>query len=151
MKRILLAALALQVLVACGGTSPPSPSASRATTTSTAAITVTTTTTAATTSPNTATTLATTTPPATMPSGDPTFPGYPKLVAIGSVDYRVANWYKAAATTFQLVALAPGVYTPYNPNVSDLNSYLAGPNSGDCAARRRYFPHAGGACWEGVR
>jgi len=86
-----------------------------------------------------------------MPSGDTVFPGYPKLVPIGDVDYRVANWYKGKVSTGELVALAPGVYTPYNPIVPDLASHLAGPSAGDCAARRRYFPQTGGACWEGVQ
>lgn len=86
-----------------------------------------------------------------MPSGDPVFPGYPRLVQISEVDRRVASWYRDAAPSGQLVALAPGVYTPYNPNVTDLASYLSGPSSGDCAARQRYFPGTGGACWEGVQ
>jgi len=85
-----------------------------------------------------------------MPNGDRVLDGYPKLVPISSVDERVASWYEDDAPTGQLVALAPGVYTPYNPNITDLVSYLDGPNSGDCAMRKKYFPETGGACWEGV-
>ena len=92
----------------------------------------------------------TTPPPVTMPSGDPVFPGYPKLVPIVSLDYRVRSWFSNPRSD-QAVAVAPGVYTPYNPNVPDLESYLDGPTDGDCAARSAYFPDSGGACWEGVK
>lgn len=89
-------------------------------------------------------------PPVTMPDGSPVIAGYPKLVPIGSVDRRVANWFEGDAPTGQLVALAPGVYSPYNPNVTDLSLYLELPNSGDCAMRHLHFPNSGGACWTGV-
>jgi hypothetical protein len=140
-------------LAACGGgddddrTSSPE---SDATITTTAEAAATTTTTFI--QPTATTTVPpTTTPPLTMPNGDPVFDEYPKLVALDSVDYRVRGWYEGKAPTGELVALAPGVYTPYNPNVPDLSSYFDGPSSGDCAMRREYFPDAGGACWEGVQ
>ena len=109
--------------------------------------------------PQTTTTVAPTTvlettttvpPPVTMPGGQPVFDGYPKLVAVDSVDPRVANWLRGKAPTGELVALAPGVYTPYNPNIPDLLLYLDLPNDGDCAMRKLYFPGSGGACWTGV-
>lgn len=130
----------LLVLAGCGGDDKAA--------STTAATDAPTTTVATTTTTTTTTTFVP--PPVTMPSGDPVFPGYPKLVARSSIDSRVANWYKDSPSD-QLVALAPGVYTPFNPNVPDLAAYLDGPNSGDCAARSRYFPNSGGACWEGVR
>jgi hypothetical protein len=108
------------------------------------------TTTATTTTVPPTTATPTTAPPVTMPSGQLVFPGYPKLVPIGSVDRRVASWYEGDAATGELVALAPGVYTPYNPNVPDLTFYLDLPNSGDCAMRELHFPNSGGSCWSGV-
>ena len=57
----------------------------------------------------------TTTPPLTMPNGDPVFPGYPKLVPVESIDSRVASSYEGRTPTGQVVALAPGVYTPTTP------------------------------------
>jgi len=81
---------------------------------------------------------------AVMPNGDPVFPDYPALVDVSTIDERVANWFKGKLIEGQVVALAPGVYTPYNPNVPDLVSYLTGPNDGDCAMRSEYFPGTGG-------
>lgn len=94
----------------------------------------------------------TTTPPpvVTMPSGAPVFPGYPLVVDVSTLDYRVASWFEGQLVDGQVVALAPGVYTPYNPAVPDLLSYLTGPNDGDCVVREQFFPNAGGACWSGV-
>jgi hypothetical protein len=86
-----------------------------------------------------------------MPNGDPVFPGYPKIVPAASIDRRVQSWFEGETVDGQVVALAPGVYTPYNPNVPDLNQYLDGPNEGDCAMRDKYFPNTGGACWDGVQ
>lgn len=140
--RLRVSVLAAVLLLACGGGGAKPTAASSAATTTTASTTTTSTTT--TTRPTT-----TTTPPVTMPNGDPVFDGFPHLVALDSVDQRVANWYKDTPSG-QLVALAPGVYTPYNVNVPDLNSYLDGPASGDCAAKHKFFPTSGGACWEGV-
>jgi hypothetical protein len=90
-------------------------------------------------------------PTPTMPNGDALFTGYPKIVKGSTIDYRVRNWYQGKLTDDQVVALAPGVYTPYNPNVPDLNEYLSGPADGDCAMKNHYFPDAGGACWNGVK
>ncbi len=54
------------------------------------------------------------------------------------------------APTGELVALAPGVYTPFNPNVPDPTFYLDRPNLGGCAMRELHFSNRGGACWGGV-
>jgi ABC-type Fe3+-hydroxamate transport system substrate-binding protein len=109
------------------------------------------TTTVAPTTTTSAAVVTTTAPPVTMPNGDPVFAGYPKIVSVSDIDYRVAASYKDKLVDGQVVALAPGVYTPYNPNVPDLTDYLDGPSSGDCAARHKFFPNAGGSCWEGVK
>lgn len=152
--------IATLALAGCGRDGPSADAAGASTTTastpapSTTASTApsTTQTTAPTTTPITASSTTGTPPPppVTMPSGDPVFAGYPKLVPLNSVDYRVAAWFEGKAPSGQLVALAPGVYTPYTPNVPDLTFYLDQPNSGDCATRDRYFPASGGACWTGV-
>jgi hypothetical protein len=92
-----------------------------------------------------------TTPPPKMPSGDPVFSGYPKIVNVSTIDSRVRSWYQGKLVDNQVVALAPGIYAPYNPNVPDLNEYLSGPVDGDCAAKQHYFPEASGACWSGVK
>lgn len=94
----------------------------------------------------------TTAPPVpTMPSGDPLFPGYPLIVDIGTIDNRVASWLADKVVDGQVVALAPGVYAPYNPNVTDLLVYIDGPSDGDCVMRDQFFPGTGGACWNGVQ
>lgn len=85
--------------------------------------------------------------PPTMPSGDRAFIGYPLLVPVDSIDRRVARSFEGAT---EVVALAPGVYAAYNSLVPDLESYMDGPSSGDCAMRRTYFPRTGGSCWDGV-
>jgi hypothetical protein len=74
------------------------------------------------------------------------FGGYPVLVDTKRLDYRLASWIKTA----KAVALAPGVYAAYNPAQADLTAYIDGPNDGDCAVRKLYFPNTGGACWSGV-
>jgi hypothetical protein len=89
-------------------------------------------------------------PPVTMPNGQPVFEGYPKLVPVSSLDRRVASWVQLNGPVDQVVALAPGVYTEFNPNIPDLSKYLDEPNMGDCAMRDEYFPGTGGACWTGV-
>lgn len=95
---------------------------------------------------------ATTPPPAPgMPSGDPLFPGYPLIVDIGTIDDRVASWLADSVVDGQVVALAPGVYSPYNPNVTDLLVYIDGPSDGDCVMREQFFPGTGGSCWNGVQ
>ena len=92
-----------------------------------------------------------TTPPVTMGNGAAPFAGFPKLVPVSSLDSRLANWYRLGGKNpSTAVALAPGVYTVYNPNVPDLNSYFRGPVDGDCAMIRAYFPQSGGTCWVNV-
>lgn len=86
-----------------------------------------------------------------MPNGDPVFPGYPLIVDISTLDRRIRNWLEDKVVDGQVVALAPGVYTPFNPNVPDLAGYLSGPSSGDCIMRNTYFPSSGGSCWDGVQ
>ena len=94
----------------------------------------------------------TTVPPVpTMPSGDPVFAGYPLIVDISTIDRRVASWIEDSVIGGQVVAVAPGVYVAYNPNIPDLLVYLDGPNDGDCLMRDTYFPSEGGACWSGVQ
>jgi hypothetical protein len=85
-----------------------------------------------------------------MGNGDAVFAGYPLIVDVGTIDSRVANSFEGELVDGQVVALAPGVYTPFNPNVPNLTSYLAGPNAGGCAMRDQFFPNSGGSCWEGV-
>jgi hypothetical protein len=103
------------------------------------------------------TTTATPVPPTTTttrfayPSGDPVLPGYPLIVSVGTIDRRVASWFEGKLVDGQVVALAPGVYTPFNPVVPDLTNYLDGPNDGDCVVRSQFFPNTGGACWDGVQ
>jgi hypothetical protein len=114
----------------------------------------TTTTASATTSTTTVTTSAqpiTTTTVPVYPSGDPILPGYPLVVPVDTIDERVASWFEGQLVDGQVVAVAPGVYTPVNPVVPDLGDYLDVPNDGDCAVRNKLFPETGGACWDGVQ
>lgn len=79
------------------------------------------------------------------------FPGYPLLVNVASVDYRVANWFDGKLVDGQVVALAPGLYAPFNPNVPELESYYeSGGVAGDSAVKEAVLPNAGGATWSGV-
>lgn len=78
-------------------------------------------------------------------------PGYPVIVSVDSIDYRVASWYEGRLSDGQVVALAPGVYTPYSPIEADLTEYLDGPSDGDCVVREKFFPQSGGSCWSGVQ
>lgn len=51
----------------------------------------------------------------------------------------------------QVVALAPGLYTPFNPRVPDLSSYYEDPGVyGDRALKNAIFPSSPGASWDGV-
>lgn len=97
--------------------------------------------------------MATTTPPLPIyPSGDPVIEGYPRIVNIASIDRRLGSWFEGKVNDAgDIVAVAPGVYTPYSDLVPDLLEYLDTANSGDCAVRKRFFPSTGGACWEGVQ
>jgi hypothetical protein len=89
--------------------------------------------------------------PAMYPSGDPVFAGYPLIVPVSSIDNRVASWFEGKLIDGQVVALAPGVYAPYNPAVPDLGAYLEEGGDGDCVVWHRYFPDSGGVCWDGVQ
>lgn len=82
---------------------------------------------------------------------DAVFPDYPLIVDIKTIDQRVANWLKDTVVDGQVVALAPGVYTSYNPAIKDLTKYLKLPNFGDCAMRQIYFTSTSGSCWNGVQ
>jgi hypothetical protein len=78
--------------------------------------------------------------------------GFPRLVPLSSIDSRVQNAFTISGPppSDQVVEVAPGVFTPYNPAVPNLESYLDVPNDGDCVVRHEYFPNTGGACWNGV-
>lgn len=77
--------------------------------------------------------------------------GYPLIVNVSSIDRRVASWYQDKLVEDQVVALAPGVYAPFNPAINDLADYLGGPSDGDCLIRDKFFPSTGGTCWNGVQ
>ncbi|MCC9204152.1 hypothetical protein [Arthrobacter sp. zg-Y769] len=80
------------------------------------------------------------------------FPGYPLVVNAASVDYRVAAWFDGRLVDRLMVALAPGLYAPYDPNVPDLSAYyVPGGVAGDRAMKATVFPGSGGAAsWSGV-
>lgn len=79
------------------------------------------------------------------------YPGYPLIVNVASLDWRVANAMEGRLVDGQVVALAPGLYTPYNPNVPDLKSYYeSGGVSGDSAMKNAVLPNSGGSTWSGV-
>ena len=70
---------------------------------------------------------------------------------VSSLDYRIANWFDGKLIDGQVVALAPGLYAPYNPNVSDLGTYYeSGGVAGDSAIKKAVLPNAGGATWPRV-
>ncbi|CAN5212635.1 hypothetical protein BH09ACT6_BH09ACT6_05830 [soil metagenome] len=80
------------------------------------------------------------------------YPGYPLIVSVGSIDSRVASAYKDRLSNDRVVALAPGVYTPYNPIETDLDVYIdSAPVDGDCVAAHKLFSDRSGACWDGVQ
>ncbi|MCQ1985889.1 hypothetical protein [Arthrobacter sp. zg-Y844] len=80
------------------------------------------------------------------------FPGYPLIVNAASVDYRVAAWFDSKLVDGLVVALAPGLYAAFDPNVPDLSSYyVPGGVAGDRAMKATVFPNSGGAAsWSGV-
>ncbi|MBD7996364.1 hypothetical protein H9639_13750 [Arthrobacter sp. Sa2CUA1] len=80
------------------------------------------------------------------------YPGYPLLVNAASVDYRVAAWLGDRLVDGQVVALAPGLYAPYDPNVPDLLAYYVSTNvAGNSAMKQTVFPDSGGAAaWSRV-
>lgn len=77
------------------------------------------------------------------------FPGYPLIVPVSSLDFRVANAFQSVT---QVVALAPGVYTAYGPASSDPDVYLdqAPSVDGDCMMIKTFFSDRGSSCWNGV-
>lgn len=143
MMRTVLTGIACVALAACGTNSPESDG--RTTTTGITA--------AETTTTSPAQTLTTTPTPTVLryPSSDPVIAGYPLVVHADSIDSRVASWFQGKLVDGQVVALAPGVYTPFNPVIKNLADYLSGPVEGDCLVREKFFPAAGGACWNGVQ
>ncbi|MHA7239565.1 hypothetical protein [Arthrobacter sp. TMS1-12-1] len=79
------------------------------------------------------------------------YPGYPLIVNVASLDWRVANSLEGRLVDGQVVALAPGLYTPFNPNVPDLKSYYeSGGVTGDSAMKNAVLPNSGGSTWSGV-
>lgn len=79
------------------------------------------------------------------------FPGYPLLVDATTLDYRVAAAFERTGHTGQVVALVPGVYTAYNPNITDLDKYYDGSGFyGDTMMHKEYLPGSGGSFWSGV-
>jgi hypothetical protein len=77
-----------------------------------------------------------------------TYPGYPLVVDVATIDSRVASAYP---TSPQVVALAPGLYTAYNTSVTDLDVYInKAPVDGDCILKDALFPDRGGSCWNGI-
>jgi hypothetical protein len=88
---------------------------------------------------------------AVMGNGDRVFPGFPLIVDVTTIDSRVAGWYEGDLVDGRVVALAPGVYTPYTPTVPDTLAYLDAATAGDCAMREQFFPNSAGSCWNGVQ
>ncbi|MCC9144579.1 MULTISPECIES: hypothetical protein [unclassified Arthrobacter] len=80
------------------------------------------------------------------------FPGYPMIVNVASVDYRVGAWFDGKLVDGLVVALAPGLYAPYDPNVPDLSAYYVPAGvAGDRTMKTTVFPNSGGAAtWSGV-
>lgn len=78
------------------------------------------------------------------------FPGYPLIVHSATLDYRIKSAFEGKLVDDQVVALAPGLYTPYNPRVTDLSSYYNTGVYGDNAIKNAYMPEAGGSMWDGV-
>ena len=90
--------------------------------------------------------------PVTAEGAGAAHPGYPLVVEAASLDYRVAAWFTGRLAGDQVVALAPGLYAPYDPNVPDLQSYFTADRAvGDGTMKRIVFPGSGGAAtWSGV-
>ena len=80
------------------------------------------------------------------------FPGYPLLVDLASIDTRVTSSLEGNTAEGKVVALAPGIYTPYNTHFSDLDRYYEDPIIyGDQMMKQEYFPQTGGSSWGGVQ
>ncbi len=79
-------------------------------------------------------------------------PGYPVIVDAGSLDYRVAAWFGSRLADGRVVALAPGLYSAYDPARPDLQSYYVPDNAvGDSIMKQIVFPGSGkSATWAGV-
>ncbi len=75
------------------------------------------------------------------------FPGYPLVVEASSVDYRAGAWLGGKLVDGRVVALAPGLYAPYDPAVPDLASYYEGSGdvSGGAASKQTVFPGSSAA------
>ncbi|GKV74460.1 hypothetical protein NCCP2145_38410 [Pseudarthrobacter sp. NCCP-2145] len=79
------------------------------------------------------------------------YSGYPLIVNVASLDWRVRSSLKGQLVNGRVVALAPGLYTPFNPNVPDLKSYYeSGSVTGDSAMKNAVLPNMGGSTWSGV-
>ena len=80
------------------------------------------------------------------------FPGYPVLVDLTSIDTRVAGSLEGNTYNNKVVALAPGLYAPYNANFTDLDEYYdTGIVYGDSMMRDEYLHDTGGSTWGGVQ
>ena len=88
---------------------------------------------------------------AVMGNGDRVFPGFPLIVDAGTIDSRVAGSFEGELVDGRVVALAPGVYTPYTPTVPNPVAYLDAATAGDCGMREQFFPNSEGPCWNGVQ
>lgn len=90
--------------------------------------------------------------PGTVARVVPSYPGYPLVVDAASLDYRVAAWFDGRLVDGRVVALAPGLYSPYDPNIPDLLSYyVPAGTAGDTARKLTVFPDSGrGGTWSGV-
>lgn len=75
------------------------------------------------------------------------FPGYPLVVDASSLDFRPAGWLSGKLVDGRVVALAPGLYAPYEPSVPELAAYYTVSDgvSGDAAMKQTVFPGSGAA------
>jgi hypothetical protein len=88
---------------------------------------------------------------AVMGNGDRVFPGFPLIVDVSTIDGRVAGRFEGELVDGRVVALAPGVYTPYDPTVPNPIAYLDAATAGDCEMREQFFPNSAGSCWNAVQ
>lgn len=80
------------------------------------------------------------------------FPGYPVLVELSSIDSRVASSMEGQTAEGKVVALAPGIYTPYNTQFRDLDRYYQDPVLyGDSMMMQEHFPMSPSTTWGGVQ
>lgn len=80
------------------------------------------------------------------------FPGYPRIVSLGSINSKVAVWIQRESPATELVALAPGVYTPFNPSTPNLSSYYNDWAAlyGDCGVIHQFFSPMSYSCGPGI-